>query len=156
MRSMCPNFKHSRAFTSSVVKMNSELEARRQARETARLWSSFFDSLHRSVFIGVSRIYGTFTKLLQKMYEKVLQAVGPQPAVKPSNHTVVWALFAFMFYLAFTSIAVRFPTCKVKVAFITTTSVIIFALSFLLWRDFMTASNRKYKFMHLYLQLKPF
>ena len=82
------------------------------------------------------------------MYEKVLDAVGPQPNVKPTNHTVVWALFAFMFFLVSTSLAVRFPTCKVKAAFIATSSVIICVVSFLVWRDFMTASDRKYIPLH--------
>lgn len=72
----------------------------------------------------------------------VLQAVGPKVGGKPDSHTVVWALFAFLFFLLFASLAVRFPIYGIKVAFITISSLLICALSVVVWRDFATASDR--------------
>ena len=131
----------SRATVSSVFKMDETA--------TRRPTSSFLYDLYRSVFTGISKPLGSFTTLLQKMYGKVLHAVGPQPTVKPSNHTVVWALFAFMFFLVSISLAVRFPTCNVKDTFITTASVIICIVSSLVWRDLVTVSDRKYMPLHI-------
>ena len=134
----------SRATFSSVIKMGNESAANGQTRKLAGRISSLLCATYRSILSDIQKPYENATRFLQKMYKKILQAVGPQVGGKPSNHVVVWALFAFMFFLAFASLAVRFPAYKVKVAFITTTSVIICTLSLLLWKDFATASNGEF------------
>ena len=97
--------------------------------------------------------------IIMDMYRSLLHCVGPQSKdnpTKPSSHTVVWTLFAFIFYLVFASLAVKFPTYKVKIAFISVTSLILAALACLIWRDLMDYSVRaSHRMVPLKARLRP-
>lgn len=117
--------------------MGDEKEASYRSRESA--WLSFaahIDHLYRSLLLHLQQSYNFITELWQGMYHKLLDTVGPKTAGKPSSHTIVWTLFAFMFFLVFASLAVKYPTPKFKIAFILINSTVICALSLLIWRDF--------------------
>ena len=121
--------------------MVNELEANQQVRKPAWRIPAILSRTYRSVICKFKKPYRQAADLLLKMYDMALQAVGPKAGGMPSNHTVVWALFAFMFFLVFASLAVRFPTYKVKAAFLAISSLLICALSILVWTDFATVSE---------------
>ena len=85
---------------------------------------------------NIRAFYICAAELIKRLYAKLLEAVGPQTPGKPSNHTVVWTLFAFVVFLIFASLAVRFPIHVVRVAFTSMSSMIICGLFILVWRDF--------------------
>lgn len=137
-----PKLFSSRAPGSLNLKMGDELEANRQPRVPARRIIALLSRTYHSALCELQTISENGATLLLKMYKMVLQAVGPKAGGKPDSHTVVWALFAFLFFLLFASLAVRFPIYSVKVAFVTISSLLICALSVVVWRDFATASDR--------------
>lgn len=138
-----PRLLESRATSSSESRMSNELEANRQTRKPTWRVSARFCHTYHSALHGLQNLHGHAAILLKKLYNKALGAVGPKPGGKPSNHTVVWALFAFMFFLVFASLSARFPTYEVKTVFVTISSIVICALSILVWRDFTAVSESK-------------
>lgn len=121
------------------TEMGTESEANQQASESnLRGFPSFCD-IYRSFLHDLGDLSTRTAEILRKSYKKVLEAVGPKVGGKPSNHTVVWAFFIFTFFLVFASLAVRFPTHNVKIAFVTVSSTMICALCVLMGRDFVTA-----------------
>ena len=117
--------------------MGTRRGASRQACETAlRVSANYFIHLFHSLLPRLQKLYKSSKDLFQSLYHKLLKTVGPEHDGKPSGHTVVWTLFAFMFFLVFASLAVKFPTCKLKIAFVSVNTVIVSALSILVWLDF--------------------
>ena len=77
---------------------------------------------------------------VQTLYGRMLRSVGPQSEdapTRPSSHTVVWSLFAFIVFLIFASFAVRFPCHRMRLAFVLVSSFVICANTCLAFRDFL-------------------
>lgn len=139
-----PRLLESRATSSLESKMGNELEVNRQPRKPTRRVSALLCLTYHSALHGLQNLHKHAAFLpLKKIYDKALRVVEQKDGGRPSNYTVIWALFAFMFFLVFASLAARFPTYKVKNAFVTISSIVICALSILVWRDFMAASESK-------------
>lgn len=117
--------------------MGNEPEASRAPHESVlRRFAAYFVHFYNSLLSRLQRFYNLITGLWQSVYHKLLEIVGPEHSGKPSSHTVVWTLFAFMIFLVFGSLAVKFPTHKVKNALVSINSIIVCALSVSVWRDF--------------------
>lgn len=120
-----------------------EMEANRQPRESSWHIIAPINRTCQSALCGLQNFYAKAKSLLSEVYQKLLQAVGPKVGGVPSSHTVVWALFGFLCFLVFISLAVRFPTCNVRIAFVTFSTINICAVSTLVWKDCVAASAGK-------------
>lgn len=101
-----------------------------------RRFTAYYVHLYDSLLPQLQRFYNLITGLWQSVYHKLLEIVGPEHSGKPSSHTVVWTLIAFMIFLVFGSLAVKFPTHEVRIALVSVNSIIICALSISVLRDF--------------------
>lgn len=100
-----------------------------------RDFATSFIHLYHSLLVQLQKIYSLTTGLCERIYRKILAAVGPKHGGKPSSHIVVWTLFTFVTFLVFISLAVQFPRYQVMVAFVSISSIVTCTLSVFVWRD---------------------
>lgn len=116
-------FPLSQSYFFFVFILGQKIEANRPPRKPGWHIIAPINRTRHSALCGLQNFYAIAKSLLFKVYKKLLQAVGPKVGGVPSSHTVVWALFGFLCFLVFISLAVRFPTCNVRIAFVTVSAI---------------------------------
>ena len=86
-----------------------------------------------------NKIKRMITTVDERLMLPVEQQLSSQDR-KPSVRTLTYTVYTFIIFLLLTSLAVRFPTDKVKVVFISISSILIGVVVFFVakdfWRDF--------------------
>lgn len=88
-------------------------------------------------------LYNKMKHLITFVDNRLMLAVDQQLSchdTKPSTRTLTYTVLAFMIFLLLASLAVRFPTDKARIVFISISSMLIGVVVFLVaedfWRDF--------------------
>lgn len=103
-----------------------------------RLWNRL-RKLFAAAVATTSGFYNISKRLIIAIDNRLTLAVDQQLSchdTKPSSHTLTYTLLTFLIFLLLASLAVRFPTDKVRNFFISISSMLIGGVVFLVTRDF--------------------